>query len=141
MAGKESAPTDSTAPGEEAGPKKRGRGRPSKLERAAERLAQEKMADYLLSKARPVLDTYIALALGKSEGKKKRKLDPATVRHFIERFIPPATKTIHLMNDRTIEDFYDLLEKELAEKAAAGSLLEDKSEPGQPDEPEKEKLH
>lgn len=98
--------------------RKVGRGRPSKEMLAAQRIAIDKMADYILDRVKPVLDTYVALAIGRSTGKKRRKLDPATTRHLVERFLPPAAKTVNIGLPKSIEDFYNEYEEEMKAEAA-----------------------
>lgn len=118
-------------------------GRPSKEElarrRAAERIAVDKMADYLLDRMKPVLDMYYFTAMGRNDHKIKIKKDPATLRHLVDRFLPPAAKTVNIGTVKTAEDFYDRVERELQEKreAAQRKLLT----AGVLDDEDKEKLH
>lgn len=97
-------------------------GRPSKEKAEAKAMAKEMVVDWLQRHLRPVLDTYLALATGARVGNIRRKLDPATCRHFIERFVPPATKTININEDLSCEAFYkefwEAEEKERQEKLA-----------------------
>lgn len=95
-------------------------GRPTKAQEEAKKLAASLLKDYLELKLRSVADVYVALAIGKQSGKgSQRKLDPTTTRHFIERFIPPATKTINLVNETHAEEFFEKLQKEAEERKAA----------------------
>lgn len=105
-------------------------GRPTRAEAEAKKMGTELALKYLQSYMKPVLDTYLALAIGKQTGKVRRKLDPATCRHYVERIVPPAPKTITLQTEHTAEDFYEKFVKEEAEKKAkeGKNLLEDKSE-------------
>ena len=102
-------------------------GRPTNAQREAEKLAASMLKEYLELKLKSVADVYVALAIGKQAGKgSQRKLDPQTTRHFIERFIPPATKTINLINETHAEEFFEKLQREAEERKAAAkqALLE-----------------
>lgn len=82
-------------------------GRPTKEKREVERLVAEMTKKYLENHLKPVLDTYISLASGEKVGKKHYKLDPATCRHFIERFLGPAPRTLHVDLQDSIESFFE----------------------------------
>ena len=98
--------------------KRRRGGRPTKqqlLEKQAQegalRLAAEMFKKWLEDRALPALQAYFALATGKG-----RKLDPATCRHFIERFVPPANRTVTLDLQKSAEDFYEKIVGEESER-------------------------
>jgi len=82
-------------------------GRPTKGEQEVKRLAAELAKKYVEDRPKPVLDTYIALATGKRIGTIRRKIDAATCRHCVERFIPPAPKTISLDLTESAESVYE----------------------------------
>ncbi len=86
-------------------------GRPTKFQQEIKRLAAELAKKYLEDHLKPVLDTYISLATGKPCGKARRKLDPATCRHAVERFIGPAPRSLILDLQETVESFFEQVEK------------------------------
>ena len=99
------------------GGKREGAGRPTNLEQElkglaqeAKRLAVESDKKYLEDHLRPILDTYISLATGKPCGKARCKLDPATTRHAVERFIGPAPRSLILDLQDSVETFFDEVE-------------------------------
>src|SRR5258706_6697290 len=81
-------------------------GRPTKSQQELKRFTAEIAKKYLEERLEPVLDAYISLASGQRSGDVKYKLDPATCRHFVERFVSPAIKPINASRDKSIEDFY-----------------------------------
>ncbi len=83
------------------------RGRPTDVERKAKRLATEFARRYVEDRLRPIMDAYISLACGQRSGNSRRKLDPATCRHAVERFIGPAPRTINLDLQDTVESFFE----------------------------------
>ena len=85
-------------------------GRPTKAQAEAKRLASDLAKKYLEDRLRPILDTYVALAMGGKSGRKKRRLDPATTRHYVERFIGPAPRSVILDLQESIETFFDEVE-------------------------------
>ena len=111
-------------------------GRPSKAKAEAKRLAAELARKYLEKLLKPVLDTYLTLATGMPIGKQRRKLDPATTRHCVDRFIPPAPKTISLDLSESAESFYEKIMQE-DEAARNQRALDDGRAPDEiPDEGE-----
>lgn len=98
--------------------KNRRGGRPNKaeaeakrLEAEVKRLAADLAKKYLEDNLKPILDTYISLATGEPCGKARRKLDPATTRHAVERFIGPAPRTLTLDLQESVETFFEQIEK------------------------------
>lgn len=95
--------------------KRHGGRRPTNAEREikveAKRLAADSAKKYLEGKLKEILDTYLALATGKAIGKKRRKLDPATTRHAVERFVGPAPRSLILDLQDTVESFFEEIEK------------------------------
>ena len=87
-------------------------GRPTKVQQEVKRLAAELAKKYLEDRLKPVLDVYFALATGEQTGKTRRKLDPATCRHYVERFVAPAAKTLTLEMHNNAEWFYDKIQRE-----------------------------
>jgi len=53
-----------------------------------------------------IVDTYISLATGMHVGDKRCKLDPATTRHAIDKFLGAAPRNLVLDIHETIESFY-----------------------------------
>lgn len=113
-------------------------GRPRKQEAEFKRIGAEFARKYIEDQLRPVLDAYLALGIGKKTGKRRRVLDPATTRHIVERFVPPAPKTVSLDLTESAESFY---EKIMAEDESARNqrALDDGRAPEEV--PEDETLH
>ena len=82
-------------------------GRPTKLEAQLKKLAADLAKKYIEDRLRPILDAYISLASGQRSGNSRRKLDPATCRHAVERFIGPAPRSLVLDFQESIETFYE----------------------------------
>ena len=99
-------------------------GRPTRAQAEQKRVSAELTKKYLEEKLRPVLDTYFSLATGEKVGNKRLKLDPATCRHYVERFIGPAQRSLVVDMQDTIESFFDKVVEE------AGEGKEENKEPG-----------
>lgn len=99
--------------GNQAAKKRKARrgGRPTKLQQEIKRLATDMAKKYLEDHLKPILDTYISLATGSPSGKKRCKLDPATTRHTVERFIGPAPRSLILDLQDSVESFFEQVEK------------------------------
>ena len=82
-------------------------GRPTKAQAEQKRLSAELTRKHLEDRLRPVLDTYFSLATGDKAGNKRRKIDPATCRHYVERFIGPAPRSLIVDMQETIESFFE----------------------------------
>ena len=101
-------------------------------------LGAEMAAQFVEKYLHDVLRVYVGLGSGEvpsksGKGKKKKiAIDPATVRHLVERFIPPAPKKIDLGLATTAEDFYQeiLAEAEARKDETEAVLIEDKSTEG-----------
>ena len=78
-----------------------------RLHKEVERLAADLTRKYLEDHLRPIMDAYIAAATGEKCGRFKRKFDPATCRHAVERFIGPAPRSLVLDLQETVESFFD----------------------------------
>lgn len=91
-------------------------GRPSKEQVALKRLAAENTKKYIEGKLKTIVDAYISLATGQRCGNSRKKLDPATCRHAIERFLGPAPRTLTLDLAETVESFYEHVQKEDGEQ-------------------------
>ncbi len=89
------------------GGKRQGAGRPSRLAQEAQRLAADLVKKYLEDHLKPVLDAYVSSATGKPCGKVRCKLDPATTRHAVERFVGPAPRSLVLDLQDSIETFFE----------------------------------
>src|SRR6266478_8662274 len=75
-------------------------GRPSKEEVAAKKVAVERAREKLEAEVDAVMDEYLRLAKG---GAIKKHSSPQTIRHCVERWLPPARQgiditSIHLKN-------------------------------------------
>ncbi len=90
-------------------------GRPTKVQQEVNRLAADMVKKYIEDRLRPIMDTYISLASGEPCGRARRKLDPATCRHAVERFIGPAPRTLTLDLQDTVETFFDRVMEEAGE--------------------------
>lgn len=82
-----------------------------RLEAEVKRLAADLAKKYLEDHLKPILDTYISLASGSPSGKKRCKLDPATTRHYVERFVGPAPRSLVLDLQESVETFFEQIEK------------------------------
>lgn len=92
------------------GGKRPGAGRPTRHDAEVKRLAGEMAKKYLETKyLKAALDVFGMLATGKGPngGKlpKGLSIDPATVREFVSKFVPPAPRQIDLGLADTMEDF------------------------------------
>jgi hypothetical protein len=100
-------------------------GRPTKEQAEIKRMTPEVMREYIIERVKPVVDMYLALGAGEAvkvgKRKFKLKLDPATVRDIIDKFIPPAPKTLNLDRTKTAEDFYEEIMKEAGVDTSKGS--------------------
>ncbi|MBI4523934.1 MAG: hypothetical protein HY695_09010 [Deltaproteobacteria bacterium] len=79
----------------------------------AKLLVVEEAKKILQTMLRDVLEEYGALAGART--RRKRKVDPATVRHFIDRFFPPAKAPTSEPAAETIETFFEWVAEEMAE--------------------------
>lgn len=107
--------------------KNRGGGRPrrevaqaKRLQKEVERLAADLAKKYLEDHLEPILDAYIAAATGEKCGRFKRKFDPATCRHAVERFVGPAPRSVVLDMQETIETFFEQVQKMESEGEGKG---------------------
>jgi hypothetical protein len=73
----------------------------------ARKLAVELAKKHLEQYLRAVLDTYAASATGETCGGKRRKYDSANLRHFVDRFVGPAPRTLNLDMQDTVESFFE----------------------------------
>ena len=84
-------------------------GRPSKVQQEIKRTAAEIARDYIEKHIDPLLETYIALAVGKvvqrltPEGKKEFVLDvnPRVLIDAVGKFLPPAKQTFGIADENT----------------------------------------
>ena len=79
-------------------------GRPTKSEIEVRKQAEKIAYEWIASQVKPIMETWLGLACGQvvermtPEGKKKfeLKVDPATVRHAVDKLVPfAATKVEH----------------------------------------------
>ena len=92
-------------------------GRPTKEQAELNKLAADYVKKYIEDRLKPIVDAYISLASGEPCGRARRKLDPATCRHVIERFLGPAPRTLTLDLAETVEAFF---EQVMVEAGAGG---------------------
>ena len=91
-------------------------------ERYFRALAEEKAKEFIGQFLQPILETYIALAGG---GKMKGvKVDPATVRHAIDKFVKDPPRETPGAGELTVEDLMEELEREDAAIAEAEIVKE-----------------
>lgn len=100
-------------------------GRPNRAEAEAKRLAADAAKKYLEDRLRDILDTYISLATGSPSGRKRCKLDPATTRHAVERFIGPAPRSLILDLQESVETFFEQIEKMGGKESEEGKTEEE----------------
>jgi len=98
-------------------------GRPTKVMVEARKLAVELAKKHLEQYLRAVLDTYAASATGQTCGGRRRKYDSANLRHFVDRFVGPAPRTLNLDMQDTVESFFEHVMNEGGEQ---GKLEEKK---------------
>ena len=82
-------------------------GRPTKLQQEVKKLAADYVKKYIEDRLKPIVDAYISLASGEPCGRARHRLDSATVRHVIERFVGPAPRTLTLDLQDTVESFFE----------------------------------
>ncbi len=85
--------------------KRRAGGRPTNEEQAAKKAAAERARERIEAEVDAVMDEYIRLATG---GKIKRGSSPQTIRHAVERWLPPARHGVDISIDSP-EEFYRAL--------------------------------
>jgi len=73
-----------------------GAGRPSKEEQAAKKVAGERARERIEAEVDEVMTEYLRLATG---GAIKKHSSPQTVRHCVERWLPPARQGIDISLD------------------------------------------
>jgi len=100
-------------------------GRPTKIMVEARKLAVELAKKHLEQYLRIVLDTYAASATGQTCGGRRRKYDSANLRHFVDRFIGPAPRTLTLDLQESVEEFF---EKHVMENQGKGNDQGEKKE-------------
>lgn len=100
-------------------------GRPTKLQQEVKRLAADAAKKYLEDHLKPIMDAYISAASGKRCGRFKRKFDPATCRHAMERFIGPAPRSLILDLQDSVESFFEQVEKMGSEESEEGKTEEE----------------
>jgi hypothetical protein len=88
-------------------------GRPSKEEVAAKKVAAERAREKIEAEVDEVMDEYLRLAKGR---KIKKNSSPQTIRHCVERWLPPARQAMDLAVGSP-EEFYRALAAARAAKA------------------------
>jgi hypothetical protein len=86
--------------------KRRAGGRPTNQEQAAKKVAAERAHERIEAEVDEVMDEYLRLAKG---GKVKKGSSPQTIRHCVERWLPPARQGVDIALDSP-EEFYRALE-------------------------------
>ncbi len=88
-------------------------GRPTRTHAQLKKLGADMVKKRLEDGLGSIVDTYISLATGMHVGDKQCKLDPATTRHAIDRFIGQAPRSLILdLPDTVVESFFELVMKE-----------------------------
>lgn len=95
-----------------AGRRKRRRGgRPTRAQIQFKRLVADLAKKYLEDRLREVLDQYLMACGIKVKGKRIKKVDYATLRHYVERFVGPAPRSLVLDFQESVETFFEEMEK------------------------------
>jgi hypothetical protein len=93
------------------GGKRDGAGRKTNERKEAEKLVADIVREYTEKNLKPVLETYVGLAAGQvvefktKKGKKikfRLDVDPATTRHYIDKFLPAAKQQLDVTGGITI---------------------------------------
>jgi hypothetical protein len=93
--------------------KRRAGGRRTNQEQAAKKVAAERACERIEAEVDEVMDEYLRLAKG---GKVKKGSSPQTIRHCVERWLPPARQAMDLAVGSP-EEFYRALAAARAAKA------------------------
>jgi DNA invertase Pin-like site-specific DNA recombinase len=83
-------------------------GRPTNEERVAKKQAAEQARERIEAEVDIVVSEYLRLAKG---GKVKKGSSPQTIRHCVERWLPPARQAMDITTG-TPEEFYRAIEAE-----------------------------
>lgn len=86
-------------------------GRPTREQARLKKLAADAAQRRLEEGLGSIIDAYLSLATGLKVGHHKRKLDPATVRHAVERVLGQAPRKLILDAQETVESFFEQIEK------------------------------
>jgi hypothetical protein len=84
------------------GGKRKGAGRPTKAEQEEKKVAAERAREKMEAEVEAVMDEYLRLAKG---GKVKKGSSPQTIRHAVERWLPPARHGVDISVDSP-EEWY-----------------------------------
>ena len=93
-------------------------GRPTNQERAAKKAAADRARERIETEVDEVMDEYLRLAKG---GKIKKNSSPQTVRHCVERWLPPARHAVDI-NVNGPEEFYRALAAARAAKTQTPTI-------------------
>lgn len=91
-------------------------GRKTDAQKAVERVAADAAKKYLENQLKEGLDQYLAACGIKIKGRRIKKADYATLRHYVERFIGPAPRSLILDLQESVETFFEQVEKEAGKK-------------------------
>ena len=94
--------------------KRRAGGRPTNEEQALKKAGMERAREKMEAEVDSVMDEYLRIAKG---GRVKKGSSPATIRHFVERLIPPARSALD-MAVGTPEEFYKAIQEARRHKKA-----------------------
>jgi hypothetical protein len=102
-----------------------GAGRPTNQEQAAKRVAAERARERIETEVDEVMDEYLRLAKG---GKVKKGSSPQTIRHCVERWLPPARHGVDVSVDSPEEFWraYAAAKAQPQQKPAPMGLIPDK---------------
>ena len=87
-------------------------GRPTRTHAQLKKLGADMVKKRLEDGLGSIVDTYISLATGMHVGDKRCKLDPATTRHAIDKFLGAAPRNLMLDIHETVESFFEQVMKE-----------------------------
>jgi peptide subunit release factor 1 (eRF1) len=102
-------------------------GRPTRTQAQLKKLAADMVKKRLEDGMGSIVDTYISLATGMPVGDKSCRLDPATTRHAIDRFVSQAPRSLTLDLHDTVESFFGhVMEEGQKEERGKGDGQEEK---------------
>ena len=96
------------------GGKRKGAGRPTKQQQEVKKLAAEMARAYIEEHIKPVLESYFKLTQGRIVSHYNRDghleyteeiIDAATVRHWIDKFVPAARQEIDIQTHGSVNIF------------------------------------
>jgi len=92
--------------------KRRRGGRPTRKEAEIKKLAGDLVRNRLEESLGSIADCYVSQATGLRVGNFKCRLDSATTRHAVDRFLSQAPRRVILDAQETVESFFEQVMKE-----------------------------